>query len=103
MRDDSVGPEVLRALGANGDYRLLRRLDVKEGLTGVGGRENTRIGIVVDVETTGVSEDDIIIEIAVRRFRFDPDGVIVRIDRPYSWLHPTRRTSPVRPWWSTAA
>lgn len=76
------------------DCRVLRRLDVREGETGVGGRIDTGIGVVVDVETTGTGDDDVIIELALRRFRFDPDGVIVKIDRPYSWLEDPGRDLP---------
>jgi len=94
MWDEVREPEVLRVLAAGEDYRLLRRLDVREGLTGVGGREGTTIGVVVDVETTGIGDDDVIIELALRRFRADPDGVIVKIDRPYSWLEDPGRDLP---------
>lgn len=94
MWDEVREPEVLRVLAAGEDYRLLRRLDVREGLTGIGGREGTTIGVVVDVETTGIGDDDVIIELALRRFRADPDGVIVKIDRPYSWLEDPGRDLP---------
>ncbi|MDH7971268.1 3'-5' exonuclease [Sphingomonas sp. AR_OL41] len=95
MRDDIFEPEFLRAIEARDDYRLLRRLEVAEGLTGVGRRDGTSVGVVVDVETTGINDDDVIIELALRRFRFDPDGVIVKVDRPYSWLQdPGRELTP---------
>ncbi|WP_394652027.1 3'-5' exonuclease [uncultured Sphingomonas sp.] len=86
MRDGIPAPDALCAVNGEDDVRLLRRLDVREGETGVGGRINTIIGVVVDVETSGLGDDDKVIEFALRRFRADPDGVIVKIDRRYSWL-----------------
>jgi DNA polymerase-3 subunit epsilon len=94
MRDMIPEPPVLCAVNGEDDYRLLRRLDVREGETGVGGRVDTTIGVVVDVETTGIGDDDVVIELALRRFRADPDGVVVKIDRPYSWLEDPRRELP---------
>jgi DNA polymerase-3 subunit epsilon len=81
-------------LDVAGEFRLLRRLDVREGETGVGGRVNTTIGVVVDVETSGLGADDVIVELALRRFRCDPDGLIVKIDRSYSWLEDPGRELP---------
>jgi DNA polymerase-3 subunit epsilon len=46
----------------------------------------TRIGVAVDVETTGLDrETDKIIELAVQRFRFDELGRIVQIGTPRVW------------------
>ena len=94
MRDGIPDPGELRAVDHDGDVRLLRRLDIREGETGVGGRIDTVVGVVVDVETTGIGDDDVIIELALRRFRADPEGVIVKIDRPYSWLEDPGRNLP---------
>ena len=94
MQDEIPAPDVLRAVNGDDDLRLLRRLDIREGETGVGGRVDTVIGAVVDVETTGIGDDDVIIELALRRFRADPDGFIVKIDRPYSWLEDPGRNLP---------
>jgi len=94
MRDEILATEELCAVNGESDIRLLRRLDVREGETGVGGRVETGIGVVVDVETSGLGDDDVIIELALRRFRYDPAGVIVKIDRGYSWLEDPRRDLP---------
>ena len=94
MRDEILAPGELRAVDHDGDVRMLRRLDVREGETGVGGRIDTMIGVVVDCETTGIGEADVIIELALWRFRTDPDGVIVKIDRGYSWLEDPGRDLP---------
>lgn len=92
MRQDAIDPTLLRAINGSDSYRLLRRLEVKEGEAGRGGRTETSVGLALDVETTGVTDDDVIIELEMRRFRFDADGVIVKIDRMYGWLE-----DPVRP------
>lgn len=94
MRDGIPAPDALCAVNGEDDVRLLRRLDVREGETGVGGRVDTVVGVVVDCETTGIGDDDVIIELALRRFRADPAGVIVKIDRPYSWLEDPGRDLP---------
>ena len=95
MREDVLDWKLLQAIDGSDDYRLLRRLELKEGLTGVGGRVGTSVSVAVDVETTGIGDDDVVIELALRRFRFDPEGVIVKIDREYSWLDdPGRELEP---------
>lgn len=86
MSDSDVMGAMLRAIEGSGDYRLLRRLEIPSGHTGAGRRDGTSVGIAVDTETTGLGDDDAIIELAVRRFRFDAEGVIVAVDEPYAWL-----------------
>ena len=67
--------------------RLLKRVSVVEGPTGVGDCSTEKAAAVVDVETTGLEPDvDRIIELAVRRIGFDSEGVITRVGRAYSWL-----------------
>lgn len=75
------------------DTCVIRRLQVEQGSTGVGESRGAKTGIVLDVETTGIEFDDnAIIELAMRRFRFDAEGLIVEIDHVRSWLE-----DPVRP------
>jgi DNA polymerase-3 subunit epsilon len=78
------------------DCRILRRVDVHEGRTGEGNEVDAPfVGIAVDVETTGLlHSDDRIIELALRRFRYDRNGVITNIDIPYSWLEDPGRAIP---------
>lgn len=79
------------------DCRILRRVEVREGRTGEGNEIDAPfVGIAVDVETTGLDlSKDRIIELALRRFRYDRNGVITNIDIPYSWLEdPGRAISP---------
>lgn len=79
--------DLVERIERDGSHRVLRRLEVPEGRTGVehdGGP--TSIGLVLDVETTGKEPcTDLIIELAMRRFRFDRFGRILKIDRAWSW------------------
>jgi len=74
-------------------HRVLRRLAVEPGPTGLDAElPATFIGIVVDCETTGLDvASDAIIELAVRRFRYNDAGRIVEIGRAYSWREDPRR------------
>lgn len=71
----------------NPDVRQLRRIDLKVGETGLGDPDDPLFtGAVVDVETTGLdTENDQIIELAVRRFKYGPTGHIVEIGKSWSW------------------
>lgn len=81
--------------GAGEDVRVLRRLEVKEGFTGQGVDEGASVCAVVDVETTGLDiELDAMIQFAMRRFRFDADGVITRIGACHSFLEDPGRPIP---------
>lgn len=92
---ECVEQERVAAGGANGDVRVLRRLEVKEGFTGEGDDLDASICAVVDVETTGLDIDsDAIIQLAMRRFRYDADGVITRIGSSFSWFEDPGRPIP---------
>ena len=81
---------------AGEDVRILRRLEVKEGFTGQGADEGASVCAVVDVETTGLDiELDAMIQFAMRRFRFDAEGVITRIGACHSFLEDPGRPIPV--------
>lgn len=71
----------------NPDIRQLRRIDLKVGETGLGDPDDPLCtAAVVDVETTGLdTENDQIIELAVRRFKYGPTGHIVEIGKSWSW------------------
>ena len=77
----------------DGKYRVLRKLEVKDGRTGIlyhGGE--TKIAIVTDVETTGLDfTRDVIVELAVRRFRYDRCGRILKIDHGKTWFEDPKR------------
>lgn len=69
-----------------GAVRLLHPLHVAEGPTGLGDPGAPDEAVVVDVETTGLGADDPIIELAMRRFRWDDAGRITAIGRRFCWL-----------------
>ncbi len=81
--------------GSRDDVRVLRRLEVREGLTGEGDDRDASVCAVVDVETTGLDlGSDAIIQFAMRRFRFDGDGVITRIGACHGFLEDPGRPIP---------
>lgn len=86
MSFSNVGCELAPAEGEVSSVRILHRLDVQEGATGDGIAKGRHVGLVLDVETTGLDfERDAIIELAMRRFRHDDQGIITHVDRPYEW------------------
>lgn len=94
--EDNVA-RLRRALERPDDFLVTERLALQEGMTGVGDANDcspaSGIGVVVDVETMGqIIQHDPIIELGLRRFRYDSSGVITKIDRAYSW-----REDPGRP------
>ncbi|XAP78231.1 3'-5' exonuclease [Citromicrobium bathyomarinum] len=68
--------------------RVLRKIDIRPGVTRRGNLDgHTTTALVVDVETTGLSPDcDVVIELAMRRFRYDEQGIIVEIGQGWTWL-----------------
>lgn len=69
------------------DLRQLRRVDLHVGETGFGDPQGPqRVAAVLDVETTGLEpEIDSVIELAVRRFKYDLAGHITEIGRSWCW------------------
>lgn len=87
--------ELAATVKGNPDYRVLRRLRPWAPITGFDDRE-TRIGLLVDVETTGLdAEKDEIIELAMVPFRYALDGTVVEILDPFDRLRePSKPISP---------
>ncbi|MDP9025709.1 MAG: exonuclease domain-containing protein [Candidatus Eremiobacteraeota bacterium] len=76
--------KIIDELEATGNFRVLRRLALEEPIHS--SRETT-VAVVLDTETNGLdSTKHKIIELAVRRIRFDVEGQITKIDKGYGWL-----------------
>lgn len=70
------------ALEATGDYRILRRLKISPPLDDV--PQGARLGIVLDVETTGIdAATDEVIELAMVPFAYTTDGQILGTLAPF--------------------
>ncbi|UZK68854.1 3'-5' exonuclease [Sphingomonas sp. S1-29] len=71
---------------AKEDVRVLRPLRLSTGATGDGIARGSHVGVAIDVETTSLLvETGKVIELAIRRFRYDQDGIITDIDEAYEW------------------
>lgn len=77
--------EMIAALEASGDYKVLRRLSVGDPLAEA--PRGTRRAVVVDVETTGLDcETNEIIELAIVPFFYTSAGEIVGAGVPFNGL-----------------
>lgn len=86
MLDESAVSSATERLESDSDYRVLRRLALEDEVPVLADHDDASIGIVIDVETTGIDPTvDQVIELAVRRFRFDDDGRILDIERAWCW------------------
>ena len=87
MYDIPLMEKLARAVASSPDYRVLRRVDLDRHRCVTAADGDTRVGIVIDVESNGLDpERHRIVELALRRFRYDALGNVTRIDRAYSWL-----------------
>ena len=81
------------ALEASGEYRVVRRLVAPDTLPSppVG----ARLGLVIDVETTGADlRGDEVIELAMVRFAYTPEGEVLGVVDTFQGYHePTRAIS----------
>lgn len=77
--------------------RVLRRLDLAAGSTDQGETDIAGFGVAVDVRTTGRDVgQNVVIELAARRFSYDRHHVITRLDRMYVWRQDAAAT-PIAP------
>ena len=97
-RADAVGADAavtaaVELLTGRADYRVLQRIDETTlPLARDDDNTPTRTGVVVDIETTGLDPArDVIIELAMRRFRFDAAGRIVAVGATRVWREDPRR------------
>ncbi|MGR7995816.1 3'-5' exonuclease [Xanthobacter sp. ZOL 2024] len=84
---DAAALEAAAALlEASQDYRVLRRLRPRAPVTGIP-EQDTRLGLFVDVETTGLDPSkDEIIELAMLPFRYSLDGIVIDVGEPFDRL-----------------
>lgn len=85
---DCALPCPLRGIGDDpGDIRILRRVRLATGPTGLGKPDGPYVGVAIDCETTGLLVDEhVIIELGLRRFHYDDRGVVTYIGKPYAWF-----------------
>jgi DNA polymerase-3 subunit epsilon len=86
-------PEVLRSLLDQEKHRILRRLERRTAYHDAAGEE-THLGIMLDVETTGLAETDEIIELAMVPFTFTSSGKIVEVREPFNKLRQPKNQIP---------
>src|SRR3954468_5254915 len=72
--------EMADALESTGDYRVLRRLIPRDRFTEVPADEPLKIGIALDLETTGLDTTrDEVIEIGMLKFAYTKDGRVTHV------------------------
>ena len=82
-----------KALEASGEYRVVRRLAAPDPLPSP--PAGARLGLVIDVETTGADlRGDEVIELAMVRFAYTPEGEVLGVVDTFQGYHePTRAIS----------
>lgn len=89
---DDVYARAADFLAASEEYRVLRKLRPIARFHAPRPGSESRIGVAIDVETTGLDhEADRIIELAVQRFRYDEAGRIVQVGQPRVWREDPER------------
>lgn len=81
-----------QVLEKSGDYRILRRLVPRNVFEPVPDREPLKIGVVFDVETTGLdAKRDEVIELGMVKFSYCLDGRVVHVIDSFCALVPPLR------------
>jgi len=86
MTDPAELEEIAAILEESDDYKILRRLKPPASIKKVTDEES-RLGLFVDVETTGLDpEKDEIIELAMLPFRYSLEGTVIEVLEPFDHL-----------------
>ena len=84
LENDTALAAMAEALAKSADYRILRRLVPRKASPSSVG-EPTKIGILLDVETTGLDQqNDEIIELGMVKFDYLPDGRVAGVRDVFS-------------------
>ncbi len=82
-----------QTLEASGEYRVLRRLGFRQQFSTP--TENTKVGILLDVETTGLdTASDEVVELGMVKFSYHPDGTVAAVLDRFSSLNEPIKTIP---------
>lgn len=85
--DSKILEDLVAQIEVSGNYRVLRRL-VPRKIFGARSGGQAKIGIALDIETTGLDiERDEIIEIGMIKFEYLMDGQMVRVLDEFSGVH----------------
>jgi DNA polymerase III subunit epsilon len=84
FQDASDLAAMAEVLGQSSEYRVLRRLVPRPTSMPASGQE-TKIGILLDTETTGLDHrTDEVIELGMVKFGYTPDGRIIDVTDTFS-------------------
>src|SRR6202171_3699665 len=82
-----------QTLEQSGDYRVLRRLPLRQHFSIP--TELGKVGILFDVETTGLdTASDEVVELGMVKFSYHPDGTVAAVLDTFSSLNEPSRTIP---------
>ena len=82
-----------QTLEQSGDYRVLRRLPLRQHFSKP--TELAKVGILFDVETTGLdTASDEVVELGMVKFSYHPDGTVAAVLDTFSSLNEPSRTIP---------
>lgn len=83
---NDLDERMIAELDGHPDFKVLRRLRPVAAFHQADPQAGSRIGVAIDVETTGLDRAaDRIIELAIQRFRFDGRGRIIQVGLPRVW------------------
>jgi DNA polymerase-3 subunit epsilon len=96
MTEEILLESMVDSLSSTGNYRVLRRLGHTIQMPFVERcDEKARIGIFLDCETTGFEKTDEVIELAMVKFEFSPQGMIFGVGETFQGYRDPSK--PIRP------